>query len=193
MRARRECSGWFDAAFAVFWAAVSAARTAVVAAPILLAGCSPALDWREVRAEDGAFAVLLPAKPGRSERSLATPAGPVTMRMLVARSGETVLGAGVADFAVAPDAGLADALRDALLRNIGGRITAERAVTQGGASGREIAAAGQAGGGANAAAIELRARLLFKGQRYYQVAAVGRKGDLSEADIDMFLASFRPN
>lgn len=162
-------------------------------ASILLAACSPALDWREVRAEDGSFTILMPQKPGKSERSLATPAGPVVMRMLATRVGDSVVGVGVADFAAAPDSALLEGLRDALIKNLNARIVSDKAVSNGGASGREIVAVGSAGTGDAAASIELRARLLTAGTRYFQVAAVGRKGALSDADLDMFLASLRPN
>lgn len=170
-----------------------AGRFVVLLASILLAACSPALDWREVRAPDGSFSVLMPQKPGKSERALATPAGPVTMRMLAARVGDSVFGVGVADFATPPDAALKDGLRDALVRNLNGRLVSDKPVANGAAAGREIVVVGSSGAGAGAVTVHLRARLLCAGQRYYQVAAVGRDGALPETDAEMFLASFRPN
>lgn len=162
-------------------------------ASILLAACSAALDWREVRAPDGGFSVLMPQKPGKSERSLATPAGPVTMRMLAARVGDSIFGVGVADFAAAPDAALRDGLRDALVKNLNGRLISDRPVANGAATGQEIVVVGSSGRGDQSVTVVLRARLLYTGARYFQVATVSREGTLPEADAEMFLASFRPN
>lgn len=155
--------------------------------------CTPALDWREYRPPEGGFTVLFPQQPGQSERKLATPGGQVTMRMLSVRVGEHVLGAGYADFAVAPDAAVIDAMRDALARNIGGRITADTPVAGPRLSGREIVVAGAIDQGGKTVPAQLRARLLIADKRYYQLVSVGRTGGFAEADIDMFLASFKPN
>lgn len=115
------------------------------------------------------------------------------MHMLSVRLGEHVLGAGYADFAVAPDAAVINAMRDALARNIGGRITADTPVTGPRLSGREIVVAGAIDHGGKAVPAQLRARLLIADKRYYQLVSVGRTGGFAEADIDMFLASFKPN
>jgi hypothetical protein len=157
-----------------------------------LSACSPALDWREYRPPDGGFAVLLPQKPGQSRRSLDTPAGAVEMHMYSARVGEHVLAAGFADFAAPPDAALLDGMRDALVRNVDGRVESERAVEAGGFSGREITARGPLGRGERAAPGLVRARLLVRGNRYVQLLSIGAPGGMSEADVDMFLTSFKP-
>jgi hypothetical protein len=158
-----------------------------------LSACSPALDWREYRPPEGGFAVLFPQKPRQSERRLETPAGTVVMHMYSARVGEHVLAAGFADFAVPPDAALLDAMRDALLRNVGGRVESERAVTAGGFAGREIAARGRLGSGESAAQGMLRTRLMVRGNRYVQLLSIGAPGSLGDADVDMFLTSFKPD
>lgn len=153
--------------------------------------CSPALDWREYRPAEGGFSVLLPQKPAQSERRLATPAGAVVMRMLSVRVGEQMLGAGFADFPAPITDSLVDAMRDALLANISGRLDAERAIQAGAASGREFAASGTLGRGDGARPGRLRARLLVRDQRYYQLVWLGGPDDMSAADIDLFLASFK--
>ena len=156
-----------------------------------VAACSPALDWREYRPADGGFSVLLPQKPAQSERRLPTPAGEVLMRMLSVRVGEQVLGAGFADFPAPIAAPLMDAMRDALVANIGGKVDVERAVEAGAAKGREFTASGTLGRGDAARPGRLRARLLVHGQRYYQLVWLGGPDDMSAADIDLFLASFK--
>lgn len=157
-----------------------------------LSACSPSLDWREYRVPDGGFVVLLPQKPAQSERRLPTPAGEVTMRMLSARVGEQVLAAGFADFDRPVDAALLDALRDALAANIGSRAVDERAVTGGGVNGREFSARGTLGQGKDARPGVMRARLFASGRRYYQLLSVGGSETMADADVELFLASFRP-
>lgn len=160
---------------------------------LIAAACTPALDWREYRPPDGGFAVLFPQKPGKSERRLATPAGEVMMHMYSVRVEETVLGAGFADFGTAPDAAVLVTMRDALVKNIGGQLAGERPVAAGAYAGIEIVATGTLGAGERSAPAELRARLLIRERRYVQLVAAGRRGALAEADIDMFLASFKPD
>ena len=163
--------------------------------PVLLiaAACTPGLDWREYRPPDGRFVVLFPQKPGKSERRLATPAGEVMMHMYSVRVEETVLGAGFADFATPPDKTVLGAMRDALVKNIGGRLAGERAVAAGGYAGIEIVATGVLGAGERSAPAELRARLLVRERRYVQLVVAGRKAALSESDVDFFLSSFKPD
>lgn len=48
---------------------------------VLLLACSPALNWREVRAEAGDLTVLLPCKPDRASKSV--PLGGEATRLLI--------------------------------------------------------------------------------------------------------------
>ena len=136
--------------------------------------------------------VLFPQKPAQSERRLNTPAGEVLMRMYSVRVGEHVLGAGFADFAVPITAQLVDAMRDALVANIGGRIEAGHASAAVGTSGRVFSASGMLGRGAEAKPGLLQARLLVRGQRYFQLVSLGGPGSMQQADIEFFLTSFKP-
>ena len=158
---------------------------------LFLTACTPELDWREVRPPDGGFVVLLPQKPGQSERRLVTPAGPVLMRMVSVRIGDHTLGVGFADFPVPLEAPLLDALRDALLANINGQVTSEREITAAGMRGREFNAKGTLGRGTEARAGLLQARLLVRGQRYFQLVSLGGPGSMQQADIEFFLTSLK--
>lgn len=162
---------------------------------ILFAACTPKLDWREFRADDGGFTVLMPQKPGQAERKFATPMGDVTMKLYSVRIDETVLGAGFADFAAPVDAHALDVMRDALVKSLGGKLASEKPVSSGGPqplSGREIVVAGTLGTGEKAAPVELRARLYARDKRYYQVVLAGKQGGFEAGDADMFLNSFKP-
>ena len=165
-----------------------AAAIAVLLA-ILLPACTPALDWREYRFDAGGFAVMFPQKPGRAEKKLATPAGEVTMKMVSVQSGETVFGAASAEFDAPPDLATQDAMRDALLKNFAGNVIVDQPVNAGALLGREVIKRGNSAAGD----VELRARFFVRGKRYYQIAAAGRQGAVQEADLDLFLTSFKPD
>ena len=158
---------------------------------LLLAACTPALDWREYRPPEGGFSVLLPQKPGQSIRELSTPAGNITMRMISVRLGMDVLAAGFADFPAPPGQVLVDAMRDVLVENIGGRIQSERSIDVVGGTGREFSATGTLGRGDSAQTHIMRARLIVRDRRYYQLIWLGTRSGMAEADIDLFLGSFR--
>lgn len=149
------------------------------------------MDWREVRPPGGGFVVLFPQKPAQSERRLPTPAGEVMMRMYSVRLGEHLLAAGFADFPAPPAAPLLDLLRDALIANINGQVINEREIASTGMRGREFNATGTLGGGADARAGLLQARLLVHGQRYFQLVSLGGPDSLQQADIEFFLGSFK--
>jgi len=73
------------------------------------------------------------------------------------------------------------------VRNIGGRVTAERPVALDGARGIEF----QAEGSAQGAAMRISARLAVAGNRFYQVVLVGRAERAGEVDPTLFPSSFR--
>ncbi len=160
---------------------------------LLAAGCSPALDWREHRFEEGGFTILFPQKPGRTEKKLATPFGEVTMKMVTVRVEETVFAAASADFSREPDAPAMDAMRNALLKNFDGAVVVDKPVIAGGMTGREIIKRGRIGSGDAVVETDLRAQFFRRGKRYYQLVAAGRRGAMQEADLDMFFASFKPD
>ncbi len=153
---------------------------------LVLAGCYAEFDWREVRPNDASFTVSLPGRPAYENRALAGEHAGLSMHLWSAKVGDTVFAAGYVD-SPAADARLVDGLRDALVKNIGGRIAAEREVRSGSLIGRETIAGGIAGD----APMELRLRLYAAGGRVYQVAALGRKGAVPAAEMENFFDSFR--
>ena len=170
---------------------------------LLTVACSPAYDWREFHFEDGGFTILFPQKPGRAERKLATPAGEITMKMVSVRVDETVFGAASADFAAPPDLAAQAAMQAALLKNLEGTIASDKQVNLGASgtamTGREVVKrgtmdkGGKSGAGGQAADAQLRARFFVRGNRYYQIAVMGRAGAVQDADLDMFFTSFKPD
>ena len=157
-------------------------RKASFLVALLALACSPELDWRELKSTDGGFAALLPAKPRYEVRTLAG-APAVTMHLWSARAANSVFGVGYADHP-AVDIATLDGTRDALVKNIGGRLLEEKSLVQSGLHGRDFSAEG---GG-----TRLRARLLVSGTRLYQLAVLGEQNAVAAPDIDLFLSSFQP-
>jgi hypothetical protein len=160
-------------------------RLALVAA-LALAACFPELDWREFASADGGFKVMLPGRPAHEAREITLAGGKTTMHMDSAHAGEMAFGVGYADLPTGADPARTVAEgRAALLRNIDGRVTAERALE--GPPGVEFEAEGSARGNP----MRLTARVLVDGNRYYQVVLIGRAERAGEVDRALFPGSFK--
>jgi hypothetical protein len=153
----------------------------LTALALVAAGCSPELDWRELRSEPGRFVAALPGRPIFEERELSGEPG-VVMHLWSARAGDAVYGIGYADRA-STDRSLVERTRDTLAANIGGRLVEDKDVALGPARGREFTAEG--------ADTALVARLLVVGPRLYQLAVIGKKGAIEASAVDTFFSSFR--
>ncbi len=164
------------------WSRLSFALVAALA----LAGCYPELDWREFNSPEGGFTVLLPSRPARASRELVLAGGKTTMHMVSAHAPEMAFGVGYADLPAGTDPARAlDEGRTALVKNIGGRVTAERALE--GVTGVEFEADGEAGDHP----MRLAARVIVYGNRYYQVVLVARTARAGEVDRTIFPGSFK--
>lgn len=164
-------------------------RWLVAALALLLAACYPELDWREVTSASGGYAVLMPATPEEASREVALGGVTFTMSMTSVRRDGMAFGVAYADI---PAGGVRNqqllaAARDALVRNIAGSVTTDREISLGGAAGREFYAEGTV----NGRALRLAARVLVAGHRFYQVAYIGQSDRLAQADVELFLGSFR--
>ncbi|MBA3597666.1 MAG: hypothetical protein H0W40_09850 [Methylibium sp.] len=92
-------------------------------------GCSPTLDWRQVRAEGGAVTLLLPCKPERRTRPVVLGDVSATVEVLACGAGGTTWGLTSADMGEPAQVGPAlAALRAARSDNLEGRETEARAV-----------------------------------------------------------------
>jgi hypothetical protein len=163
-----------------------------------MAGCSPEHDWREVRAEDGAFIVMLPARPARMTRPINLDGFALEMTMHGAQAREVAYTVGTA---VLPDASAATreralaAMRAAMIRNIGGTERASRAV--------RVALVDAAGQGTDTVAgleveavgrmrdrdATLVARFVGVGGRIWQAVVLGPAPDREQAAL--FLGSLK--
>jgi hypothetical protein len=98
---------------------------ATLAFVALGSGCSPEFNWRETRSEDHRFIVLFPARPATLSREIDLAGQRVQMTMIGARVDRALFTVGAVQLEV-PEAGLGaaragalEAMRSAMLRNIG--------------------------------------------------------------------------
>lgn len=162
------------------------AAVAALALAGLLAGCSPKLDWRELRVPDAGFTVMLPGKIATDARALPAPLNDVRLSQWSTRAEETLYAVGVAAL---PSAGrgpeVAALLRSGLMANFGARVTAENTLADGWT---EWAALGAAAG--KEVRIDVRQRVA---PQFYQQLIVIAPVTLADREaVQMFWTSFRP-
>jgi hypothetical protein len=163
-------------------------RCLAAAAALGLAACAPELDWREFSSPEGRFAVMLPGRPAHVAREVPLAGAKVPMHMASVQVTGMAFGVGYADLPPGTDAARAIAeSRDALVRNIGGRVTAERPVALAGARGIDFDAEGAAQG----TPMRIAGRMVIAGERFYQVALIARAERAAEVDPTLFPGSFR--
>lgn len=151
----------------------------VLAAPLLAVlagpGCSPALDWRELRPDGSAAVVLLPCKPASHARRLPLAGAPVEWTIYACSAGGVTWGFGFGDLGDPARVGPALAeLEAAALDNIGATASRRQPLAVRGATPHPasmlVAAEGRLRDGQ---AVQERVAVFTKGTRVYQATAVG--------------------
>ena len=100
---------------------VRGGRVAVLSVFALLAACSPALDWREVRPEGSGIVALFPCKPSADARTVTLDGARVRMHLVACRAADTTWALAYAEVADPARVGPAlTALRSAAEANLGG-------------------------------------------------------------------------
>ncbi|HKY02451.1 MAG TPA: hypothetical protein VJM53_07855 [Burkholderiales bacterium] len=158
-----------------------------VIALLLLSGCYEELDWREWHAEDGSFVLLLPAKPKELSHEVSIGNTRLTLHMLSTHTDGLAFGIAYADLPADASSMLLENARDALLRNIDGKLQIETPIQVGEMQGLEF----QAEGRSDAGPTLMAARVLRSKQRFYQIVFIGRADRAAEVDIPFFLTSFQ--
>lgn len=157
-----------------------------------LTGCSPALDWRDVRVDSAGLQLQFPCKPARQQRTLPLAGSPVVLTLLVCSADGQTFGLAHAD--VADPARVETALRElgaAAARNIGG--TASRRVpfvlsgTTPNPASQRVRLAGRLPEG-QAAQMELA--LFAIGTQVFQASALGEK--LRDDAVEIFIGEIHP-
>jgi hypothetical protein len=165
-------------------------RTACLACALILIACSPKYNWREVRGTAAPFVVTLPAKPATHARTVNLDGTQVTMTMTGAEVDDVTFAVGSAELA---DPALAEksleAMKTAMVRNIGGTIRHEETSAAGTTPATiDIEAIGAPA--PNGRERLLLARFVAKGPHAYQAIVVGNEKDVSREAADTFFASF---
>lgn len=155
---------------------MSFAKTWVVAgAALALAACTPALNWREVRAEGSDLVAMFPCKPQRFVRQVPLAGASVEMRLMscaVDGVNYAVVHARVADPAQVGPA--LQALRAAAVENIGGRAANETPFAVGGMTPSPWALRFSAEGrGADGEPVREQAGVFARGVQVFQATVVG--------------------
>lgn len=163
-----------------------------------LLGCSPEHDWREIRPDEGAFMVTLPAKPAKLTRPINLEGLKLDMTMHGAQVREVAYTVGTVVLPSADDAMRERALasmQTAMVRNIGATVRASRPVQL-----ARVDAAGQRIGAAPGIEIEalgtmrgrealLIARFVAIGAQAWQAVVLGERVDREHAAL--FLESLK--
>lgn len=168
-----------------------------------LCACSPHYNWREFRSQEAPYVVLFPAKPSIHTRAVRLDDLTVQMTMAAAEVDGVVFAVGSARLAEAARAPAAlHAMRVALARNIGAAdVTisppphASNMVTRPAAPGASPAADSgiiEARGLRNGQPALLLGRFIARDGHIYQVVVMGPERQLDRAQVDTFLASFKP-
>lgn len=168
----------------------------VLVVALLLAACAPKFDWREVHGAEAPFEVLMPAKPDRLSQPVNLDGQSTTMTMTAAEIDGVTFAVGTAALADAQAARRAlDAMKTAMVRNIGGRIDREKTSAAGPAGGAQtvidIEATGAPGPRTGGKPRMLAARFIARDARVYQAVVIGPRGTVPAEAIDTFLASFK--
>jgi hypothetical protein len=161
---------------------------------LALAACTPRLDWREVRGADARFVVLLPAKPASHTRPVNLDGMQINMTMTAAEVDGVTFAIGSASLADRGKANAAlQAMKTALIRNIGGTLRREKALPAGADTPAtvEIEAVGPASAATGGRPRLLVARFMAKDERIYQVLAVGPEPAMTREALDTFFDSFK--
>ena len=161
-----------------------------------LAACSPTYNWRDYSSQDAPFRAMFPDKPSSHTRSIDLNGLKVNMTMTAAQVEGSTFAVGTAE---APDADQAEAalqaMKTALVKNIGATVTSEKtgksSTASGATSSRSAAIDIHASGMQNGVPMTLVGHFESRNKRFYQVIVIGKQKNLSKENIDMFMSSFK--
>jgi len=172
-----------------------AQAAACLACGCFLPGCSPTLDWREVRGVDAPYQVLFPAKPASQTRTINIGGQQVAMTMTGAEVSGVTFAVGSAEL---PDAATAQkalpAMKTALLHNIHGTVRHENSSPPGAVPATmEVEASGQPDAATDSQPRLLAARFVAKEQHVYQLVVTGKESAVKRDAVETFFESFKPD
>ncbi|NUZ04887.1 hypothetical protein [Piscinibacter koreensis] len=164
---------------------------AAVLGAVLLGGCSPALDWREVRPASSDLVTLFPCRPGTEQRPVQLGGATLPLRLVGCKAAETTFALALVDL---PEPGLANGVLTDLRRhavdNIAGQVSREVPFSVPGATpsagALRIAAAGRLPDGTAIAAHHV---FFTRGLKVYQASVMGARVDADA--VETFLEAIK--
>lgn len=160
-------------------------------AALLLAACSPVLDWRELRPEDSGAVAMFPCRPSVHARSVPLAGGEVRLTLHACQAGEVTWALAFAELGDPARVGPAlDELKRSAAANVGATESRPLALAVPGAtpyagSGRQA----MRGRRADGAALVSQVAVFAKGTRVYQATAIGPA--LPEEGLEAFFGGLR--
>jgi hypothetical protein len=157
----------------------------------LLCGCSPALDWREVRPPEWGLEAMFPCRPSSLTRDVALPSGRVAMRIdACGADGVTFALGSLALHDVRDAASTLGFLREAAVRNLGASEASTQPFEVPGMTPNERAGRSMLAGRRPDGSTVTEHLLLFaRGARLYQASVVGSAP--SEGAVSTFFAGLK--
>ena len=152
---------------------------AALAGAAALAGCSPALDWREVRLEAAPLKAMLPCKPDKGTRQVPMAGREVALDALACEAGGSTFAVLSADMGgpAAADASLQQ-WQAASLATMRGKMVRQSRFVPAGAldlpGSVQVVASGQR---ADGSAIEAQAAYFARGNHVFQAAVYSQRLD----------------
>ena len=170
-------------------AALLAASAAAL--PAALAGCAPALNWREVRPDGSGLEAVFPCRPDRHERRVALAGASALMQMHVCQAAGLTFAVSLVDVDAPDRVGRAMAeLRALAVSNVGATDSTVAALQVPGMTPNPQSALLDARGRpVGAERLGLRAAFFSKGLRVFQATVVG--ADPSVEATQPFFAGLR--
>ena len=152
---------------------------------LLLAACDPTYNWRDYQSKDAPFSAQFPEKPSTHTRNVDLNGVKVDMTMTAAEVEGVMFAVGSATL---PDASLApaavDAMKTAMVKNIGGTVKAEASSSAGDKYVVRIDVMGEK-------SMRLSGRFEAHGPRIYQVVVLGPAKEITTENVDQFMTSFK--
>lgn len=162
-----------------------------LAVPLVLAACTPALDWREVRNSDAGYSATFPGKPAMATREFVMAGHSVSLRLQAATSGDAYFAIGEIPLSeqLQPNAPeILQALKASLHNNIGAQQAHEKTVNVSGVVWQEVRATGKLRDGAPAV---LAGRFVIQAGRILEVVVMGPASQLTDDVVDQWLGSVK--
>lgn len=163
------------------------------AGAVLLAigGCSPTLDWREIRPEGSSLTLLFPCKPANHAREVRLDGKPRPMTLHACEAGGITFALGQVSVSDAREVGPAlEALRDAAVANLQASAPSARSFgVPGGASAAGVGRLDASGRLPGGDAAQLAAVFFFRGTQLFQATAFGQQ--LDPEAVDTYFSSLK--